>query len=287
MLGGGVTKVGFVGAGRVGCSLGKYLSAYQEIVGYYSRTSQSAIKAAEFTKSDYFKNLETLISESDTVFITVPDDAIGQVWEQIKHMPIAGKLICHCSGSLSSKIFSDIEETGATGFSVHPLLAVSDRYNSYQEISNALFTIEGEKDTAVIKALLEDAGLTVVEISGEIKTKYHASAVFASNLVVGVLDAAFNELKACGFSDELSRKALKPLIMGNVEKVLDVGTKDALTGPVARNDVGTVKRHLSAIQGEDKESYVALSKRVLMVAKEKNPQCDYKALEDLLNQEDL
>ena len=135
-------KVGFVGAGKVGCSLGKLFSDSQHnLAGFYSRSFESARDAADFTKSKHFQNLETLIEECDTVFITVPDDAISGVWDSIKHMSIAGKMICHCSGSLSSNIFKDIEETGAYGFSIHPLLAVSDRYRSYQELPKALFTI--------------------------------------------------------------------------------------------------------------------------------------------------
>ena len=133
------------------------------------------------TKSNYFSNLETLIEESDLLFLTVPDDAITGVWEQIKHMSIAEKMICHCSGSLSSRIFSGIENANAFGFSIHPLLAVSDRYESYQELPKALITIEGAKEHLPrLKSFLESTGLTVCEIDSETKVRYHGAAVIAS-----------------------------------------------------------------------------------------------------------
>ena len=76
-------KVGFIGAGKVGCSLGKLFAETQHnLTGFYSLTSSSAESAAEFTNSTYFQNLEDLIQDSDTVFITVPDDSIERVWEQ-------------------------------------------------------------------------------------------------------------------------------------------------------------------------------------------------------------
>ncbi len=282
-------KVGFVGAGKVGCSMGMlFASTQHNLVGYYSRTSSSAIDAADFTNSKHFSNLETLIKESDTLFITVPDDAIASVWNQIKHMSIAGKMICHCSGSLSSEIFKDIDETGAFGFSVHPLLAVSDRYVSYQELPKALFTIEGnESHIGDIRELLDLSGLKSVVINGDVKTRYHGAAVLCSNLVVALIQAAEDELRICGFSEEQLGDAISPLLLGNVKKVLSVGTNAALTGPIERNDVGTVKKHLKVFDGLDKEIYQTLSKKVLTIAKEKNPENDYSELELLLNtQED-
>ncbi|MBE5845337.1 MAG: DUF2520 domain-containing protein [Butyrivibrio sp.] len=282
-------KVGFVGAGKVGCSLGKlFADSQHNLAGFYSRSSLSAQDAADFTKSKHFQNLETLIEESDTVFITVPDDAISAVWESIKHMSIAGKMICHCSGSLSSNIFRDIEETGAFGFSIHPLLAVSDRYKSYQELPKALFTIEGDADhIGDIKALLEGSELKYTVISADVKTRYHGAAVMCSNLVIGLIRAAEDELLACGFSKEQLSDAIAPLLLGNVNKVLSVGTEAALTGPIERGDVGTVEKHLNTFEGIDRQVYKTMSLKTLEVAKAKHPETDYSKLELLLiDQED-
>ena len=278
-------KVGFVGAGKVGYSLGKLFNDCQHnLLGYYSRHSSSAIDAADFTKSTYFQDLETLIKDSDAVFITVPDDAISIVWEQIKHMSITGKMICHCSGSLSSEIFKDIEETGAFGFSVHPLLAVSDRYNSYQELPNALFTIEGERaHLPALKELLESTGLLVGEINPDEKTRYHGAAVFASNLVVSLMATAMDEFQKCGLSSELLQKALSALVLGNAKKVLSNGPEAALTGPIERNDVGTVINHINQLSGLNEDIYRTLSKKALEIGAKKHPDYDYCKLEEVLN----
>lgn len=99
-------KAGFIGAGKVGFSLGKYLKERgTELTGYYSRSSRSAIEAAEFTDTKSYENLADIVNDSDTLFITVPDGAIGTVWEELRNLPIKDKNICHCSGSISSTVF--------------------------------------------------------------------------------------------------------------------------------------------------------------------------------------
>lgn len=48
-------KFGFIGAGKVGFSLGKYLADNEmEVVGYYSEFKEDALEASKFTKSIQF-----------------------------------------------------------------------------------------------------------------------------------------------------------------------------------------------------------------------------------------
>ena len=80
----------------------------------------------------------------------------------------------------------------------------------------------------------------IFELKASDKVKYHAAAAFASNYIVGIFDVALELLKNCGFADKDAVSLLEPLITGNVKSVLQNGTKDALTGPVIRNDIGTI-----------------------------------------------
>ena len=136
-------KIGFIGAGKVGTSMGKYLTERGiRINGYYSKTVRSAREAADFTHTRVYRSISSLAEDSDAVFVTVPDGTIKEVWEQLKILPIKNKIISHFSGSLSSEIFSDIDRCGAYGYSIHPLFAFSDKYHSYKELSQAFFTNE-------------------------------------------------------------------------------------------------------------------------------------------------
>ncbi|MCL2835736.1 MAG: NAD(P)-binding domain-containing protein, partial [Defluviitaleaceae bacterium] len=139
-------KIGFIGAGKVGFTLGKYLrDRGADVTGYYSRNPGSAKEAAIFTGTRCFGSLEIILSENDILFLTVPDTAIKPIWDSLKKMPVHGKIICHCSGALSSGVFNGIEERQAFGYSIHPFSAISSKLTSYKTISNAFFTLEGSE----------------------------------------------------------------------------------------------------------------------------------------------
>ena len=75
-------RAGFIGAGKVGFSLGKYLKENGvEITGYFSKSPESAKSAADFTNTKLYKSIENILSDSDTLFITVPDGQISKVWD--------------------------------------------------------------------------------------------------------------------------------------------------------------------------------------------------------------
>ena len=68
-----------------------------------------------------------------------------------------------------------------------------------------------------------------------------------------------------------------------MEHILAKGPVPSLTGPVERNDVLTVKKHLDCLQApEDRELYQAASKKLVQVAKQKNPERSYETLKRLL-----
>ena len=136
-------RAGFIGAGKVGFTLGKYLAMHGiEISGYYSRTPASAKEAAEFTQSRYYTSIEEITKDSDTLFLTVPDGTIGEIWDDMRNLPIKNKNICHCSGSIPSTVFFDAENRGAYRYSIHPLYAISSKTTSYLDLGKACFTIE-------------------------------------------------------------------------------------------------------------------------------------------------
>lgn len=283
-------RAGFIGAGKVGFSLGKYLAVHGiAISGYYSRSGASAREAAEFTQSRYYTSLAEITRDSDTLFITVPDGAIGEIWDDMRNLPIRDKNICHCSGSIPSTVFFDAEERGAFRYSVHPLYAVSSKYTSYRELEKACFAIEGSQEhLEEIRTVFETMGNRVTAIDPDCKTLYHAAAVMVSNQLAALADMGTVLLKKCGFSEEDAICALAPLIEGNALAVASRGPVEVLTGPVERGDVQTVRNHLDGLldfAGENEAgrdiltAYEALSRQLIRIAERKHPEKDYQQLE--------
>ena len=104
------------------------------------------------------------------------------------------------------------------------------------------------------------------------KVLYHASAVIASNYLVTLLNLASGLWSHLGISQDEGLKALLPLVRGTVENLEAVGLPNALTGPIARGDVGTVKRHLAALADVAPEIlsvYKELARHAIPIALEK------------------
>lgn len=289
--------VGFIGAGKVGFSLGRYFTGHSiRVSGYYSRNPKSAHEAADFTGTGFYATIDDLIWDSKVIFITTPDDAIGQVWGQLKAANIYDRIVCHCSGVLSSEIFSESSAPRyrCRGYSIHPLLAVSSRLDSYKELSRTLFTIENgakervQRQADEIDAMFRACGNQVIYLRPQDKARYHAAAVMASNLVLGLAQTAAEELQNCGFSRKEALDALVPFMQRNVAHLENHMPEEVLTGPVERGDVQTVCTHLETLTATNREIYRLLSGKALALAKKKNPERDYQVMgEKLKDKEDV
>lgn len=277
---------GFVGAGKVGFSLGKFMTENGiQVTGYYSRHRESAEEAALFTGSKAYYELEELVSESDAVFLTVPDEAISSTYEQLKAFDIRDKYICHCSGALSaSETFPDAAARGALGYSIHPLTPVSDKHSSYRELADSLFCIEGDPERIdVWFDLLSGICKGVKIIDSTCKSRYHAAASIASNLYCALMSMSVGLLEDCGFSQNEALDALSPLVLANASAILRYGPVKALTGPIERGDADTVIRHIDCLEGNPgKALYLEAAEMVLHEAEIKNPQRDYHAMHEVL-----
>ncbi len=278
-------KIGIIGAGKVGCSMGKYFVENGiPVAGFYSRHQESAEQAATFTKTEKFDSLTSLVDLCDMVFIATPDDTIREVWNRIRSLSIENKVICHFSGSLSSDVFSHREQTGALCCSLHPMYAFSDRFTSYEKLNTVIFSIEGDKQGIVrLRELFLPLGNCVYEIASDKKVKYHCAASMVSNMMIGLYELSIRMLEDCGLDQEQARLFVEPLVRGNIENVLNTSSAEALSGPIERGDLETVKKHLMVLRGREKRIYQDLGQIVLQIAEEKNPNRDYAELEELIS----
>ena len=279
-------RFGFIGAGKVGFSLGKYFSDNNlNLSGYYSKNINSAKEAAMFTNSNYYTKLDDIIKNSDVIFITTPDGIIKSVWDSINKELINNKIICHCSGSLSSEVFSNIENHNSYGYSIQPLFAFSVKYNSHKTLNKAFVTIEGSQEYInYFIDIFTSLGNKVKVISKENKDMYHTSAVVVSNQIVALIKIGIDLLIKCGFNEDEANEALYPLIVNNINNIHEKGVIDSLTGPIERCDIETVKKHLLCLNNEDKKLYKMLSKRLIEISKIKNKNRDYTELENVIGE---
>ncbi len=250
-------RVAFVGAGIVGTTLACLLAAHDKysVLGFSSRTHSSAVLAAERVgEGRAVDDPVELTSAADIIFITTPDDAIADVASGITARGGVRReaVLAHCSGLLTSGVLR--EHKGEHGVvSLHPLQAFADYETGVDLMPNSMFVIEGdEPGRAVALDIVDAVGASCHIIDPGAKSLYHAAAAVASNYLVVLSEIALVMNERAGIPRDMATKGLYPLLRGTLQNVRDRGTVGALTGPIARGDLGTVQKPLECLQ-EDRQ----------------------------------
>lgn len=283
-------KVGFIGAGKVGTTLGKYFFCGMDeykLLGYYSRSEDSSYQSSKITGSEVFFDMESLVEKSDILFICTPDDSIRSISIELSGLNIQNKIICHTSGSLSSAIFFDISSKGAYFCSLHPVKAISSKNDSYLDMDDTFFTIEGDnKAVKEMENILISKGNPYKIMETLDKEKYHIASVFMSNFVLALGEISVELLSEYGFSEEESLKSLSNLAIKNLENLIKNGVQKSLTGPIERCDISTIENHIKSIDEKKydltRDIYIDISKKLVEIAKIKHQDRDYTKIEEIL-----
>ena len=180
------------------------------------------------------------------------------------------------------------EKRGFYACSFHPMYAFSDKFTSYKQLNQVMFTAEGDKEAlAELCPLLERLGNPVFVIKGKKKERYHAAASLISNMMIGLYQMGIDMLVDCGFSETEARSLVKPLVEGNIQHLLGTSPEQALTGPIERGDVETIKKHLAQLTDREHQVYIGLGRTLTEVAERKNPHKDYAVIEELLRADEV
>ena len=279
-------NVGFIGAGKVGFSLGKWFAHNGvTVTGYWSRRRESAVEAALFTGTQAFDSAEALVRASDVIFLTVPDGTIPTVFETLRGFELTEKQLCHCSGALTAReAFPGAESLCAGLYSIHPLFPISSKDAAWRELPGAFFCLEGHGPHLPLwEQTLTAMGARTFRLPSAQKSAYHCACAAASNLVCALAKVSVDLLADCGLTEADALEALAPLMRANLEHILRDGPVEALTGPVERGDVRTVARHLACLpEGNGRSLYLAASSVLTELAEKKHPETNYEPILELL-----
>jgi len=270
-------KVAIIGAGVLGTSLGILLRrAGHEIVAVCSRNRRTAQEAAQHIGAgQVVGDCGLAAMGADVVILAVPDRAIPAVGIEVAAGGALrrGATVLHLAGGLSSGILSGVRAAGGHRGAMHPLQSFADVEAAVLALPDTFFFVEGDPPALdVIRELVVAVDGRTVEIEASAKALYHAGAAAASNFLVTLVEYAVTLLARAGVSRDVALQGLLPLIKGTVANLETLGLPDALTGPIARGDLGTVKRHLRALQempGDMARLYRNLARKTIDVALEK------------------
>ncbi len=244
--------IGFIGAGTVGTALAVRLAQQQgyQIIAVSSRSLTSAEKLAEkISGCQVYKEAQEVADIAQLVFITTPDDAISKVAAEVRWHN--GHNVVHCSGAHSVDILEPAKRWGANTGCFHPLQTFASAEQAIDNLPGSTFAAEAEGPLlTILKEMTIALGGDWVILKAGDKVLYHAAAVFACNYMVTLVKLATDLWQTFGVSQAQAIKALIPLLRGTLSNIDNVGLPNCLTGPIARGDLGTIRKHLEALEKE-------------------------------------
>lgn len=212
-------RVVIVGPGRLGRSLAAYLS----------RSGPPPVLVGR----------GGAVPDADVVVLCVPDRAVAEVAGAV---PV-GPVVLHTAGALDLEPLATHPEHG----SLHPLMTFPGPEVALPDPGTVPAAVAGTAaGRAAARALAARLGFHPFEVPGD-RRLYHAAAVIAGNLATFLATEGAALLRAAGVDDAHARTVLVPLARASIDNSVH-GLRTALTGPIARGDVGTLHGHAAAMR---------------------------------------
>lgn len=267
--------VGVVSAGRVGAVLGAALARAGHTVVAASGVSKESVRRAEELLPDVpLLPPDQVVNGADLVLLALPDDALaGMVRGLVATGSVRpGQIVVHTSGAHGVDVLEPAAVAGALPLALHPVMTFTGRAEDLERIVACSFGVtaaEGDETAwSVGEALVVEMGAEPVRVPPAARPLYHTALAHGANHLVTLVGESAELLREAGVTDPA--RLLGPLLSAALDNALRHGDR-ALTGPVARGDAGTVRKHLDVLAKHAPEmvpSYRALAARTARRARE-------------------
>ena len=247
-----IDSIAVIGAGRLGSSLAVALDAAAYPMQAIASRDPTSAEALAARLGDWVNPMTPAeaVDASELVFLTVPDAEIAPLAASLPWR--ADQVVVHCSGVLGLDVLGPATDAGVVAGCFHPLQTFPSRDPEPWRFEDVACGIEGADPlSATLELLASDLGASVVRLEGVDRGLYHAAAVFSSNYTVAVAAAAQHAWTLAGLPIEQAQSALSPLQLAAARNVAGNDLPDALTGPIARGDIATIERQLTALDALD------------------------------------
>ncbi|NUR19857.1 MAG: DUF2520 domain-containing protein [Gemmatimonadaceae bacterium] len=260
-------RVFILGAGRAGRGLSRALRASGvAVVGLHGRRANGG--AEKITAGP----LPDAVRRAKVVIVAVRDSQLGDALRELESAGLAtGAVVLHASGSAEPPELDALRRAGHPAGTFHPLVPIADPARAAELFRGAFVGLDGDANASAAGERLAGAlGARTLRIPRGEKAAYHAAAVIASNFPTVLAALAARLLVGLGVGEGDAWDAIRALMRGAVANLDSDTPARALTGPIARGDADTVRRHLAAL-GEQPEMlalYRGLSRIALEIARD-------------------
>jgi predicted short-subunit dehydrogenase-like oxidoreductase (DUF2520 family) len=263
--------IAIVGSGRVASSLGRLLrDRAAPVVGVASRDLNHARSAAAFIGGVAAIELEAVPGLAQRVLISVSDASITEVALRLAKAGFERGIALHTAGSRGLEALAPLSAAGVSTGMLYPLQTFPTPEQGLRDLPGSYFALTGDPAAmAWAREIVELVSGHIISTQPAQWGLFHAAAVLASNYQVTLIDAALETLEAAGVARAEGLAALSSLARATLNNVLGTGPQAALTGPISRGDVETVRRNreaLTAVSPATQDLYRAAGQRTIPIA---------------------
>ncbi len=262
--------VGVVGAGRVGAVLGAALArAGHRVTGAYAVSGESRARAASLLPGVPLVDVPSIVADAELVLLAVPDDALGPLVAGLSATDAwqAGQLVAHTSGRHGVGVLEPARAHHVLPLALHPAMTFTGTAMDLERLTECSFGVTSDEALRpVAEALVVEMGADPVWVAEGDRAAYHCALAHGANHLVTLTTQSMELLARAGVEEP--RRVVGPLMRAALDNALRMGDA-ALTGPVARGDVGTVEDHLRELERlspETRRTYVALARATALRA---------------------
>jgi len=259
--------ISIIGAGRIGCALGRRLRENGwKIHAVVTQSEAGARRAVRSIGGGHGQaGISRAAFSAPVLLIAVPESSIDKVVEKLASFgapELHGKIVLYTSGALSSDTLAILRPLGVAVGTIHPLQSFSGI--GIPDLDGRIFAIEGDAAAVrVARRIARALGGNAVLLKSSAKPLYHAAAVMCAGHVLAMEEGAIQLFVSLGLQRRQALKALLPLTRQVLENLERIGPRAAWTGPLARGDYGVIGRHESALASAPAEylsAYRALNR---------------------------
>ncbi|MFY9790457.1 MAG: DUF2520 domain-containing protein [Candidatus Sulfotelmatobacter sp.] len=268
--------IAIVGAGSLGSSLALALhDAGYVIDEIISRETAASLRKARRLAAQIGASAARLTQarvRAGVVWFCVPDGAIASsAAALVNTADWHGKAALHASGALTSDELAELRSRGATVASVHPLMTFVP--GSRPPLAAVPFAIEGDRNAVrAARAIVLNLRGQPFPIGKRRKQAYHTWGMFVSPLLTALLAVSERVAAVAGVRTGAAKQRSLPILRQTLANYAALGAAHSFSGPIARGDVETVKKHLSVLRTipEAHNIYIALARAALRDLPAKN-----------------
>ncbi|MBA2773700.1 MAG: DUF2520 domain-containing protein [Nocardioidaceae bacterium] len=263
-------RVGVIGAGRVGAVLAAALrEAGHPIAAVAGESGASRTRIETLLPGVRIDKPSAVAKACDLLLLTVPDDSLDNVVRMLVASGAihSGQYVVHTSGRHGLDVLEPATSIGAHGVALHPAMTFTGTDVDLDRLTGCVYGVSADvTERPLAEALVSDLRGTIVWVAEEHRALYHAALAHGANHLVTLVSQAMEMLRQAGSADPAA--TLRPLLGAALDNALAYGDA-ALTGPIVRGDVETVREHLrtmvaggadGALATSTVQSYVAMAR---------------------------